>query len=248
MNIITVNATDDDLNWNTFMNHLIKEFSVENLCFLLEVIQFKKQLITDYDALFTFTNGPTENTDDIIYVFSDDSYGWCTKLPKGLPLSSIIAKCTEQLDVATAEETVTVDTPQSIDDTDDINKKYKDQINEIYIKYIRADAPLQINISESSKLKFMAEIIGMNDLGMQSILDTDDIDKDQTNDNKTDIYLKIFDNALREINDNLRDSFLRFKINGNHDEFEANINRNINIDINRNSNMITSIEMSTNNT
>jgi len=86
----------------------------------------------------------------------------------------------------------------------------------------------------------MAEIIGMNDLTMQPILDennneaeTDD-DKDR---NTTILYLKIFDNALREINDNLRDSFLRFKIN--HIEFEADI------DIDIESNMMTEIEMST---
>ena len=52
---------------------------MENLCFILEAIQYKKQFIPNYEALFK---------DNVRY--QDDSVGWIIKLPNGLPSSSII--------------------------------------------------------------------------------------------------------------------------------------------------------------
>ena len=40
-----VNDCNDDERWNNWMRHLIREWSSENLCFLLEIIQYKQQFM-----------------------------------------------------------------------------------------------------------------------------------------------------------------------------------------------------------
>eukprot|EP00485_Elphidium_margaritaceum_P018264 CAMPEP_0202727342 /NCGR_PEP_ID=MMETSP1385-20130828/185072_1 /ASSEMBLY_ACC=CAM_ASM_000861 /TAXON_ID=933848 /ORGANISM="Elphidium margaritaceum" /LENGTH=334 /DNA_ID=CAMNT_0049393581 /DNA_START=810 /DNA_END=1814 /DNA_ORIENTATION=+ len=79
-----VNASEDDRNWNRFMRHLQAEMAVENLCFILEVNQFKMQFAQDPELLAVFA------TTDKVMVH-DEEIGWLMKLPPGLPTSSIIA-------------------------------------------------------------------------------------------------------------------------------------------------------------
>ena len=78
-----VNDGNDDKRWNIYMRHLIQEWSAENLCFVLEVMQFKKQFV---DA---------QNWEIILagkkYI-KDASSGWIIKLPPNLPQSAIISE------------------------------------------------------------------------------------------------------------------------------------------------------------
>lgn len=82
---VYVNSCPDDKNWNLFMRHLIKEIAVENLCFLLEIMQFKFQFVKEEDKVFDSAQNEIEK------VFIDnEKLGWLIKLPNGLPTSSII--------------------------------------------------------------------------------------------------------------------------------------------------------------
>ena len=134
---VYVNAVSDDKNWNKFMRHLIKEFAVENLCFVLEAIQFKTQLIVEPDKLFKKKNQTEDdkqsnnNNNSVHNVFvNDKNIGWFMKLPNGLPQSSIIVNS---------------------------KRNYIEQIDKIYEKYIANDALLQINISFEAREEFMTD-------------------------------------------------------------------------------------------
>lgn len=75
-----VNDCPDDERWNIFIRHLIREFASENLCFLLELMQYKQQFV-DWDSILN----------ERLY-FKDDEKGWIIKLPPNLPQSAIISE------------------------------------------------------------------------------------------------------------------------------------------------------------
>ena len=52
-----VNQGTDDSEWNSFMRHLIVEFAAENLCCILEMIQFKQQFVDDVNFNEHLPNG-----------------------------------------------------------------------------------------------------------------------------------------------------------------------------------------------
>ena len=132
---VYVNAVSDDKNWNKFMRHLIKELAVENLCFVLETMQFKRLMIPEPDKLFVDEN-QNENAKKKQHIelhdvwIDDNKFGWFMKLPNGLPQSSIIANS---------------------------KGNYIEQINKIYDKYLSKDALLEINISFDAKHHFMTD-------------------------------------------------------------------------------------------
>ena len=66
-------------NFNQFMSFLVKEIAIENLCFVLEICQLKKQYHTK-------DNSDTETDTDI---------GFYLELPDDLPLSSILQESTD---------------------------------------------------------------------------------------------------------------------------------------------------------
>lgn len=79
-----VNDCNDDERFNNWMRHLIREWSSENLCFLLEVLQYKHQfmdMIQNWEVILAGKN----------YV-KDASVGWIIKLPANLPQSGIISE------------------------------------------------------------------------------------------------------------------------------------------------------------
>ena len=87
-----INSCEDDTKFNIFMKFLMREFAVENLCFVLEAVQFKQQLIQNFEEYFVGDRRVFVNYDEI---------GWFIKLPKGLPRSAILdeykGNFTEQL-------------------------------------------------------------------------------------------------------------------------------------------------------
>eukprot|EP01083_Nonionella_stella_P049503 131887_1 len=78
-----VNDCEDDTKFNTFVRHLTREFATENIYFILEIIQYKRQFMSDH-AIQTYLGNK-------VYV-CDANAGWIMKLPCCLPQSSIIKK------------------------------------------------------------------------------------------------------------------------------------------------------------
>lgn len=166
------------------------QFAVENLCFMLEAVQYKKQFISDYDKLFKGKK---------VVEFENNSIGWIIKLPPGLPCSTIIEK----------------------------ENDYKAQIISLYEKYISNDADLCINISYDARKQFvsdMNEIIETNEqnIEIQSNFNEQKESQQHVEDKnirtETELkMLKIFDNALLDIDSNLSSSFTRLQAYGNID-------------------------------
>eukprot|EP01084_Bolivina_argentea_P224363 379421_1 len=78
-----VNDCEDDTKFNTFVRHLTREFATENIYFILEIIQYKRQFMSDH-AIQTYLGNK-------VYV-CDANAGWIMKLPCCLPQSLIIKK------------------------------------------------------------------------------------------------------------------------------------------------------------
>ena len=198
--ILYVNRCNDDAHWNRFMHHLIREIAVENLCFILEVIQFKQQLIKKYYPHFN------QMEEDQI---NDENIGFMMKLPENLPNCSIIFNN---------------------------ENKPKKQIYELYKKYISQDASLCVNVSYISRAQFINDTDCIFAIHEDSDSDTDDtqdthsehseleqktdVIDDEDNENGDDHQiiniqdkdlLKIFDNLLIDVSNNLDGAFFRFQ-------------------------------------
>ena len=194
---IYINQVDDDGNWNKFMRFLTRDFAIENLCFAIEVIQFKQQFIDNYDSIWIDNN--------VNAFYDDDKYGWLLKLPQGLPMSSIINQHDNE------------------EKTESVYNRYKRQIQALHRKYISYDSNLAINISGHSRDQFMndLEMISYSNIEVvQTLTDipSESVDDDQGTVNidiMSDIdkerLMKLFDNALLDIHQNLSGSFSRFQ-------------------------------------
>ena len=198
--VLYVNSCDDDNHWNQFMQHLIREIAVENLCFVLECIQFKQQLIKKFYPDYKAQKSKSDKVDDNVNKDEDDDQkiGWIIPLPPCLPSCSII--------------TDNIDRPRA-------------QIYEIYMKYIHDDARLLVNISYESRSKFIHDIdhkfgiiqewnkVDRHRDRIQSPSAPEEVGANNANGDGTDDreLLKIFDSLLCDVCENLNGAFYRFQ-------------------------------------
>lgn len=175
----------DDQNWNRFMRHLIKEFAVENLCFVLEVIQFKQQFIPNYNLLFRDGKVKTEN----------DLFGWFIKIPSSLPISSIIESNRNQFNIQVVqiyEKYIASSAELAINISSETRKELKHKMMGVY---------LNIRYRQSHKEE---------ETTSENKIDTNKSDEKHEADAS---ILKMFDGALSDIDENLFGSFSRLKQN-----------------------------------
>jgi len=215
--IMYVNACADDKNWNLFMRHLIKEIAVENLCFLLEVMQFKFQFVTEADKVFDSAQNEVEKV-----MIVNKEMGWFMKLPNGLPTSSIIRNSNrnyvEQINNI-YEKYISTDGLLSINISHATRMKYMSDMDAI-MKYVseygafetEMNHPELIDIPSSSSLtKEKPEMTANRSV---SILMDKPIMNGSSN-SDVDIHsklIKLFDNCMIDIHKMLRGSFQRFQL------------------------------------
>ena len=157
---------------------------MENLCFILEAMQFKQQFIPNLDTLLKDR-----------YKYEDDTVGWIIKLPNSLPSSSIVEKQDnyEEQIILLYNKYIKSDADLSINISYDTRKNFMSDKSQVIghgkNRYDNdGNGLVQSNGKEHNEKEKYVEI--------------------------RDKMLKIFDGALCDIDSNLAASFIRFKMYG----------------------------------
>ena len=129
----------DDKLFDGFMQHLIKEFCMENLLGLIEFVQFKKKVIEVYNI-----------NDEQVVNHETNEY----EFPASVPLSDIV--------YGHSEEKMEIDTIQRADTIEDSEVKFKIMARDLYKKYLRSNSEFELNLSSKVRTR-MDGLIGIYD-------------------------------------------------------------------------------------
>ena len=164
-----------------YMQHLIKEFSMECLLSLIEFTQFKKHAI---EALMV---DPKEFEHDEIIVF-----------PESVPLSDIVYGKVNELDSCHIRvETNSNETSEETSQGTDVRELIKEKAHELYCKYVEMASEFEINISYKIRAGMMKTF--------------SDCDKWMNNEMKDIELIRVFDTCIEEMIKLLNSSMHRFK-------------------------------------